>query len=294
MSDYEAYRINAFGDESVANQVDRRWKNARVNGREPANLATDQGFQPQNRGGLIGIIPQDIADARRPRSTSRRRPATSRTLQALERTIDGPGRGARPQGGHDAVARVHRRSGARRGRRAIDAARRANVAVYFVDARGLVVGAPAPRRRSGPALARLARHRRRQRRRSTLSAEGAERSAQNTGGFSVRNQNDLGRGLQRIGVESRVYYLLGFQPDRDAKPGVFRRLRGEDDAAGRDGAGAPGLLRRRHRSGHVARPVAPERPPQRRRRDSPKASTRSTGPPSRPTSSAPIPLRVAS
>jgi hypothetical protein len=33
-----------------------------------------------------------------------------------------------------------------------------------------------------------------------------------------------GRGLQRIGAESRVYYLLGFQPDRDAKPGVFRRL----------------------------------------------------------------------
>src|SRR3954463_3762857 len=56
MSDYEAYRINAFNDEAVADQVERRWKTARVNGREPANLSTDQGFQPQNRGGQIGII----------------------------------------------------------------------------------------------------------------------------------------------------------------------------------------------------------------------------------------------
>ncbi len=77
MSDYEAYRINAFSDEQVADQVDRRWKNARVNGREPANLATDQGFQPQNRGGQIGIIKQDIL-MRAARSTSRPRPATSR------------------------------------------------------------------------------------------------------------------------------------------------------------------------------------------------------------------------
>ena len=108
-------------------------------------------------------------------------------------------------------------------KRAIDAARRANVAVYFVDARGLVASTPYSQaqqsgrgldsRDVGAANAEI-----------TLGAEGAAEVAQSTGGFSVRNQNDLGRGLQRIGAESRVYYLLGFQPDKDAKAGAFRRL----------------------------------------------------------------------
>ena len=107
--------------------------------------------------------------------------------------------------------------------RAIAAARRANVAVYFIDARGLLAGTPFAQAQFGSPLdsrdinaanADLA-----------LTAEGAETLANDTGGFSVRNQNDLGRGLKRIGDESRVYYLLGFEPDRaNVKPGAFRRL----------------------------------------------------------------------
>jgi len=222
MSDYEAYRINAFNDEAVADQVERRWKNARVNGREPANLATDQGFQPQNRGGQIGIIPQDILM----RAATIYQQAAARniaTLQALERTIDGltavRGRKAVLMLTPGFIADQERMEA----KRAIEAARRANVAVYFVDARGLVASNPYAQaqqtgrgldsRDVGAANAEI-----------TLGAEGAAEIAQSTGGFSVRNQNDLGRGLQRIGAESRVYYLLGFQPDKDAKPGSFRRL----------------------------------------------------------------------
>lgn len=222
MSDYEAYRINAFSDEVVAEQVDRRWKNLRVNGREPANLATDQGFRPENRGGQIGIIPQDILM----RAASLYQQAAARniaTLQALERTIDGlsavRGRKAVIMLSPGFVADQERLEA----KRATEAARRANVAVYFVDARGLVssgasaqaqqTGRPLDSRDIGAANAEL-----------TLGAEGAAEIASATGGFSVRNQNDLGRGLQRIGDESRVYYLLGFQPSRDAGPGVFRRL----------------------------------------------------------------------
>jgi VWFA-related protein len=222
MSDYEAYRINAFSDEQVADQVDRRWRNARVNGREPTNLATDQGFRPENRGGQIGILPQDILM----RAATVYQQAAARniaTLQALERTIDGltavRGRKAVVMLSPGFIADQERVEA----KRAIEAARRANVAVYFVDARGLVssvgsaqaqqTGRPLDSRDVGAANAEL-----------TLGAEGAAEIAQATGGFSVRNQNDLGRGLQRIGDESRVYYLLGFQPDRSAKPGVFRRL----------------------------------------------------------------------
>jgi VWFA-related protein len=222
MSDYEAYRINGFSDEMVAEQVDRRWKNLRVNGREPDNLATSQGFRPENRGGQIGIIPQDILM----RAASLYQQAAARniaTLQALERTIDGlsavRGRKAVIMLSPGFVADQERLEA----KRATDAARRANVAVYFVDARGLVssagsaqaqqTGRPLDSRDVGAANAEI-----------TLGAEGAAEIAQNTGGFSVRNQNDLGRGLQRIGDESRVYYLLGFQPDRTARAGAFRRL----------------------------------------------------------------------
>jgi VWFA-related protein len=222
MSDYEAYRINAFNDEQVADEVDRRWKNARVNGREPDNLATDQGFQPQNRGGQIGIIKQDILM----RAATVYQQAAARniaTLQALERTIDGltavRGRKAVLMLSPGFIADQERVEA----KRAVEAARRANVAVYFVDARGLIAstgyaqaqqgGRSLDSRDVGAANAEI-----------TLGAEGAAEIAQNTGGFSVRNQNDLGQGLQRIGQESRVYYLLGFQPARDAKAGTFRRL----------------------------------------------------------------------
>ena len=222
ISDYEAYRITVFQDEVVSNQVDRRWKALRVAGREPANLATDKGFQPQNRGAMIGLIPQDIAI----RAAAVYQQAAARnlaTLQALERTIDGLG----AVRGRKAVLLlspgfIDDQERAAAARRTIDAARRANVAVYFVDARGLLVGTPALQTQAaGPldsrdvvaANADL-----------TLSAEGAETLSQGTGGFSVRNQNDLGGALQRIGNESRVYYLLGFQPPAGVKPGTFRRL----------------------------------------------------------------------
>jgi VWFA-related protein len=222
MSDYEAYRISAFQDEVVANQVDRRWKSLRVLGHEPLNLATDKGFQPENRGGLIGLIPPEIAI--RANAVYQQAAARNRaTLLSLEHTIDGLAavRGRKAvvlvsPGFIDDQERLE-------ARRTIDAARRANVAVYFVDARGLLAGTPFGQaqfgnpldsRDIGAANADL-----------TLSAEGAETLANGTGGFSVRNQNDLGRGLKRIGDESRVYYLLGFAPDRtDAKPGTFHRL----------------------------------------------------------------------
>jgi VWFA-related protein len=223
MSDYEAYRISAFQDEVVANQVQRRWQNLRALGKEPTNLATDKGFQPENRGGLIGLIPADIAI--RANAVYQQAAARNRaTLASLERTIDG----LATVRGRKAVLLVSPgfiddQERAADANRAIAAARRANVAVYFIDARGLLAGTPFAQAQFGSPLdsrdinaanADLA-----------LTAEGAETLANDTGGFSVRNQNDLGRGLKRIGDESRVYYLLGFEPDRaNAKPGAFRRL----------------------------------------------------------------------
>jgi len=223
MSDYEAYRISAFQDEVVANQVQRRWQNLRALGKEPTNLATDKGFQPENRGGLIGLIPADIAI--RANAVYQQAAARNRaTLASLERTIDG----LATVRGRKAVVLVSPgfiddQERAADAKRAIAAARRANVAVYFIDARGLLVGTPFAQAQFGSPLD--SRDVNAANADLTLSAEGAETLANDTGGFSVRNQNDLGRGLKRIGDESRVYYLLGFEPDRaNVKPGTFRRL----------------------------------------------------------------------
>ena len=60
---------------------------------------------------------------------------------------------------------------------------------------------------------------------TSQEGEGAEVLARDTGGFSVRNTNDLNPGVLRIGQDSRNYYLLGFDPPADApRDGRFRRI----------------------------------------------------------------------
>ena len=103
-----------------------------------------------------------------------------------------------------------------------DAARRSNVAIYFVDARGLVAttgnftaseGSPTDARDIGATFADIA-----------LDAEGAVSMAETSGGFAIRNTNDLGAGLQRISRESRSYYLVGYVPQNDRADGRFRQI----------------------------------------------------------------------
>jgi VWFA-related protein len=108
--------------------------------------------------------------------------------------------------------------------RVVRAARRANAAVYFLDARGLVgvpfeLNAENPRRTLFQDLA------------STMTSEAAERSegseglAADTGGFSIKNGNDLADGLARIGREARRYYLLGYTSTNGRADGRFRQIR---------------------------------------------------------------------
>ena len=103
-----------------------------------------------------------------------------------------------------------------------DAARRANIAMYFVDVRGLEAqsvfgsaqfGSPIDSRDVGAANAD-----------PTLEAEGAVSLAETSGGFAVQNRNDLAAGLRRIARESQVYYLLGYVPSDARADGKFRRI----------------------------------------------------------------------
>jgi hypothetical protein len=56
------------------------------------------------------------------------------------------------------------------------------------------------------------------------AAEGAESIASDSGGFSVKNTNDLKGGIQRIANESRSYYLIGYHPKNTTRDGKFRKI----------------------------------------------------------------------
>ena len=102
------------------------------------------------------------------------------------------------------------------------ASRRTNVPVYFVDTRGLqalpeeftaAFGRPIEAQDVVAVLADLSRE-----------AEGAESLSLDTGGFVVKNTNDLTAGMNRVSSESRVYYLLGYNPTDLRRDGKFRRI----------------------------------------------------------------------
>ena len=89
----------------------------------------------------------------------------------------------------------------------IDRARAANVAIYTVDPRGLV--APDSAGRDNPGA-------------GDFADTGTHRDlAAATGGRAFINANDIDGSLQKMAVENRAYYLLGYEPapgDGSKKP----------------------------------------------------------------------------
>ncbi len=107
--------------------------------------------------------------------------------------------------------------------------REANTAVYFVDVRGLeaLPGGFGSVADAGPPPSGRERFEA-----ATLESAGAVALADDTGGFSVRNTNDLAAGVRRVAAESRVFYLLGFYPPEGKAPGQWRNLRVEVKRSG--------------------------------------------------------------
>ena len=107
-------------------------------------------------------------------------------------------------------------------RRVVEAARRANATLYFIDPSGLRALDPMYSAEFGPALDS----------RDTMSAiadlsqegEGAALLAERTGGFSIRDTNAFEEGAVRIGRESQSYYLLGYNPGDIPRDGRFRKI----------------------------------------------------------------------
>lgn len=212
MSDYEAMRIHVFRDEMMMNRVQRRF--------ETAGLTT---VMQQSRH-VSG--PRAVED---PFVTGRAAEvyfgATARnriTLEALERSLQAlvgvQGRKSLILVSEGFIYDPHLDVF----KRLVDASRRANTAIYFVNSRGLEglplsmtaeFAAPLPPEDIGSAFSE-----------SFETTEGSESLAADSGGFTVRNTNDLTSGFKRIADETRVHYLIGYNPTNAARDGTFRKI----------------------------------------------------------------------
>jgi VWFA-related protein len=93
-----------------------------------------------------------------------------------------------------------------------EVANRASVVLYTIDPSGLVSlaagadvrSAPSPQASRDAWFSRVASH-------DTLS-----RLAEDTGGLSIYNRNDLRGGLNEAVTDQRAYYLIGFEPPKTA------------------------------------------------------------------------------
>ncbi len=99
-------------------------------------------------------------------------------------------------------------------RRLTDLANRASVVIYTMDARGLqTLGLTAADSTSGLSPEQLESRLQDRRDENFDSQSGLIYLAQQTGGFNIRNNNDLTGGIRRVLADQRGYYLIGYRPD---------------------------------------------------------------------------------
>jgi VWFA-related protein len=236
MSDWEAMRIHVYRDRQTAARVLRRFRTYGVVMRRdrvrddtnPTYLTADDPF-------VTGRATQVYYEARN---------RYQMTLDTLERAADSLA-AAR---GRKSIILISEGfiydPGAEEFKDVNEACRRANAAIYFVNARGLEAVPTQLAAEFGPALpsqdlgfAFAETHE---------VAAGSESVAADSGGFTVRNTNDLESAIQRIADETRIYYLLGYVPTNAARDGRFREIDVEfSEGSGKD-------LKIRARKGYYA------------------------------------------
>jgi VWFA-related protein len=216
---------------------------------EALRLAVQEILQTEDYLGEVGAREKAYAQARRMVFEIMAR--SGRTLQALQSVISGlaplPGRkvvvllsdgflvglGAAENRAFDV-------------RRIVDAATRSGVVLYALDTRGLVADVPGGSASfPGPAVLTAPGARQSiQTRGNEAQRQGLNALAEDTGGFLVRNTNDLSQGLGRVLRDNEAYYLLAYEPTNAARDGKYRKI----EVRLRDRPG----LRVRTRSGYFA------------------------------------------
>ena len=217
LSDAEAMRIYVYHDPVTAERVLRRWEQYGVQ-TVMQNKAAAAGTDTMRSGTVDDPFLTGRAAEVYYQATTRLRT----TLDTMERVINGLATAR----GRKSVVLVSEGFiydiNLDEFKRVNNASRRANAAIYFVNARGLEGMPDYMTAQFGPALpdqdVGFAFT-------DQLDAvAGAEEVAADSGGFVVRNTNDLTGGVQRIANETRVYYLLGYVPSNNARDGKFRKI----------------------------------------------------------------------
>lgn len=111
-------------------------------------------------------------------------------------------------------------------RRLIDLANRASVVLYTMDPRGLpTLGFTAEDNLSGMRPDQIQGALSKRRDDYIASQDGPNLLARETGGFSIRNTNDLSAGMRQVLDDQKGYYLIGYRPEEstfDRKTGSRR------------------------------------------------------------------------
>ncbi|HUG54070.1 MAG TPA: VWA domain-containing protein [Vicinamibacteria bacterium] len=211
MSDSEAMRIHVYHDAQVEQRVSRRFETYGVAARQSMAQDTNMymGGDPYVQARATDVYFQSVSRNRI-------------TLEVIQRILTSLAAAK----GRKSVILVSEGfiydPNLDEFKQAIQASRRGNAAMYFLDVKGLgglptyftaEFGPPIDSRDIGAAFLD-----------TMQEAEGAESLAADSGGFTVKNTNDLGKGIQRIADESRSYYLLGYVPSNTARDGRFRKI----------------------------------------------------------------------
>jgi VWFA-related protein len=212
ISDYEAMRIHVFHDTQVEARVSRRFETYGVNpaGRDrQSEIGAAAEGDPMVRGRASDVYFQAVSRNRI-------------TLEMIERVLNS----LKEAKGRKSMILVSEGfiydTNLDEFKRVREASRRSNVAIYFLDTRGLGGLPLSSTAQFGPAIdtqdigATFME--------SLEASEGSESIASDSGGFSVKNTNDLGKGIERIAEESRAYYLLGYNPTNTRRDGRFRKI----------------------------------------------------------------------
>lgn len=236
ITEYEAMRIEEYQDEALAWRVKSRFDNYGAVGSQK----DARGVRPADAvGSTPGMIPE-IVRMRASEAYLLSRSRNKITFGAMQRAIEALA-GVKGRKAMILVSQgfiYDQQLGEMK--EVVLASRRHNVPIYFIDTRGLqalpenltaAFGRPIEASDVVAVLADMSRE-----------AEGSESLALDTGGFVVKNSNDLSGGITRVSNESSAYYLLGYNPTDPRRDGKFRKI--EVKLAGARAKGATVRARR--------------------------------------------------
>jgi VWFA-related protein len=217
--DFEAMRIYLYNDTLIAGRVAARID--KFGGSSRADASNSQQQRSQDQGDFQTIIDPYVSE-RAAETYLKARSRSRLALSAMERILKAMSTGA------DRKAVILVSEGfvldpTEEAFKAVtEAARKGNAAIYFVDTRGLEglstlygleFGDPIAPQDTMSAIADVSQE-----------AEGSELVASETGGFTVRNTNDLAGGIARIARESRSYYVASFIPAGMVRDGRYHKI----------------------------------------------------------------------